>query len=152
ERRVGGAPGSVLRPSSFVWNYWLGTERQWRALVRAQIWLGALYLMLFTYVHLVVVSDLAMSLVPAWGSANMPPYQVVTSLEGGVAVALVALAAARRFGGLQRYVGRDTFHAAAKLLLALALLWFYLFWSELLTYWYGRTPDEQHLLELLMFG
>jgi hypothetical protein len=137
----------ILRSSFFV-----GTERQWRALARAQIWLGALYSMLFVYVHLVVVSDLAMSLVPAWGSANMPPYQVVSSLEGGVAAAIVALAVARRFGHLQRYVERDSFHAAAKILLTLALLWFYFFWSEFLTYWYGRTPDEQRLLELLVVG
>jgi len=33
-----------------------------------------------------------------------------------------------------------------------ALLWFYAWWSEFLTYWYGRTPREQWLLGLLMFG
>src|SRR5436190_2743687 len=70
----GGSEPAVRPPPSAVGLAWLGTDRQWRALVRAQIWLGALYLMLFTFVHLVVVSDLAMSLVPAWGSANMPPY------------------------------------------------------------------------------
>jgi Ni/Fe-hydrogenase subunit HybB-like protein len=46
----------------------------------------------------------------------------------------------------------QTFRASAKLLLALALLWFYFVWCELLTYWYGRTPDEQGLLGLFMFG
>jgi len=49
-------------------------------------------------------------------------------------------------------VPRETFHACARLLLALALLWFYFTWSELLTYWYGRTPQELELLTLLMFG
>ncbi len=42
--------------------------------------------------------------------------------------------------------------SCSKLLLALSLLWFYLIWCELLTYWYGRTPDEQSLLALFMFG
>jgi Ni/Fe-hydrogenase subunit HybB-like protein len=45
-----------------------------------------------------------------------------------------------------------TFHACAKLLLALSLLWFYFVWCELLTDWYGRTPDEQAILALFMFG
>src|SRR5207237_5746575 len=42
--------------------------------------------------------------------------------------------------------------AASKLLLALSLLWFYMWWAEFLTHWYGRTPQEQRLLALLDFG
>lgn len=137
----------VLRPSS-----WAGAERQWRVLERGQILLGALYLLLYAFVHLVVVSDLAVSLVPRWHSAIVPPYMVLTSLEGGVAFAVVALWAARRWGRLERYVDHSPFHAASKILLALCLLWFYFFWSEFLTFWYGRTPDEQRLLQLLYFG
>jgi Ni/Fe-hydrogenase subunit HybB-like protein len=40
----------------------------------------------------------------------------------------------------------------AKLLLALGLLWFYFVWCELLTDWYGATPDERSTLGLFMFG
>jgi hypothetical protein len=93
-------------------------------LERAQILLGACYCLVFAFVHLVVVSDLALSLVPRWASANMPAYQVVTSLEGGAAWCVVALWAARRFGHLERYVDRGPFHAAGKILLALGPLWF----------------------------
>ena len=48
--------------------------------------------------------------------------------------------------------GRQLTRTSAKLLLVLALLWFYFVWCELLTYWYGRMPDEQSLLSLFMFG
>ncbi len=131
---------------------WRGRQRQWQALSAGLTLLGATYALLFVFVQLLLISDMGMSLVPGWSSANMPPYHVVTSIEGGIALWIVTLAVARRAGRLEQYVHRDTFHAAAKLLLALALLWFYFFWAEFLTYWYGRTPNEQHLIDLLITG
>jgi molybdopterin-containing oxidoreductase family membrane subunit len=103
-------------------------------------------------VNLVVVSDLAISLVPGWRSAVIPPYHALSGLEAGVATTLLSLAGLRRFGRLQAYIGLDPFWGAAKLLLPLALLFFYFTWAELLTNWYGRTPEEQQLLTLFMFG
>lgn len=131
---------------------WRGTSRQWQSLTRGLGALGGLYLMLFAFVHLVVSSDLALSLVPAWNDADLPPYQIASSLEGGLATVILVLAALRHVGGLREYLPRDTFHATGKILLALSLFWFYFVWSELLTYWYGREPSEQLLLGLLMFG
>ena len=125
---------------------WSGAARQWRVLGAGVIALGAFYCMLAVFVHLLVSSDLALSLVPAWHSAVIPAYHVVSGFEAAVALVVVATAILRPEGHL------DTFHASAKLLLALALLWFYFVWCELLTYWYGRTPDEQSLLALFMFG
>jgi hypothetical protein len=129
---------------------WSGSLRRWDVVGLAAKALGALYALLFVYVNLLVSSDLAMSLVPYWSSAVIPPYHAVSAFEGGVAATILALAVARRLGGLERYVTRDQFHAAAKLLLALALLYFYFTWCELLTYWYGRRPEEVWLLGLLM--
>jgi hypothetical protein len=131
---------------------WTGTARRWRILSSGVVLLGALYLMLFTIVHLLVVSDLAISLVPGWKSAVIPPYHAVSGLQGGVATTVLVLAALRRFGGLDRSIGQAPFKAAAKILLAFSLIWFWFIWSELLTYWYGRTPEERWLLGLLMFG
>ena len=130
---------------------WVGTTRQWRALTRGLIVLGALYCLLLVFVHLLVASDLALSLVPGWHSAVIPAYQVVSGYEAAIALAVVALAVIR---WLDPSAGSrpDAFHSCAKLLLALGLLWFYFVWCELLTYWYGRTPDEQSLLGLFMFG
>ncbi|HLH24413.1 MAG TPA: hypothetical protein VK066_17970 [Chloroflexota bacterium] len=130
---------------------WTGTLRRWDVLDLGVKALGALYVLLWGFVNLVVSTDLAMSLVPGWQSAVIPPYHVVSAFEGGIATTILALAVARRWGGLERYVTRDQFHAAAKLLLSLALLFFYFTWCEFLTYWYGRQPREQWLLGLLMF-
>jgi hypothetical protein len=125
---------------------WSGATRQWRIVGKGVIALGAFYSMLAVFAHLLVSSDLALSLVPAWHSAVIPAYHVVSGFEAAVALVIVATAILRPQAHL------DTFHASAKLLLALALLWFYFVWCELLTYWYGRTPDEQSLLALFMFG
>jgi Ni/Fe-hydrogenase subunit HybB-like protein len=125
---------------------WSGASRQWRVLTTGLVAMGAFYTMLAVFVHLLVSSDLALSLVPGWHSAVIPAYHVVSGFEAAVALVIVATAMVRPEAHL------ETFHASAKLLLALALLWFYLVWCELLTYWYGRTPDEQGLLSLFMFG
>jgi hypothetical protein len=131
---------------------WRGDERQWRTLSAGLLALGALYLMLYTFVHLLVASDLALSLAPGWSSAVIPAYHAVTGLEGGVATTIVVMAALRRFGGQTELIGPAPFHACAKILLALALLYFYFLWSDFLTLWYGRMPSEQWVLALTMFG
>ncbi|MSQ23235.1 MAG: hypothetical protein EXR58_01590 [Chloroflexi bacterium] len=131
---------------------WPGTGRQWDVLTAGLVVLGAFYLMMLVFVHMYVVSDLGMSLVLGWRSAIIPPYHAVSGLQAGLATTLLVCGALRRFGGLRRYFGLDVFWGASKLLLGLSLLFFYFTWSELLTNWYGRTADEQFLLDLFMFG
>jgi molybdopterin-containing oxidoreductase family membrane subunit len=131
---------------------WRGAVGQWRVLSGGVVMLGALYFALFVFVHLLLTADLALSLVPGWGSAVLPPYHAVSGLQAGVAATVLALAALRRFGGLAEEIGVDPFRNASKLLLAFAPVVFYFLWSELLTFWYGRTPEERWLLALLMFG
>jgi hypothetical protein len=124
---------------------WQGTPTRWRVLTRGTIALGGLYILLAVFVHLLLVSDLAISLVPGWHSGVVPPYHVASGFEAAVALVVVGVAMAR---GLNERISRT----CAKLLLALALLWFYFVWCELLTDWYGATPDERSTLELFMFG
>jgi hypothetical protein len=131
---------------------WLGTGLQWNALTAGLVVLGAFYLMVFVFVHLYLVSDLAISLVPGWHSAIISTYHGVSSLQGGIATAILVGGALRHFGGLQRYIGRDVFWGASKLLLGTSLLFFYFTWAEFLTNWYGRTAEEVFLLDLLMWG
>jgi molybdopterin-containing oxidoreductase family membrane subunit len=158
-----GRAGRLTRPLALGWS---GTGRRWDVVARGIVLLGALYLVLYVFMHLLVSSDLALSLVPGWASANVPPYHAVSGLQAGLATAVLALAALRRWGGggaltpahsqgeREREARRDreAFGAAGKLLLAFGLLFFYFTWSELLTYWYGRKPEERELLRLLMFG
>lgn len=151
-----GALGLVLvgvssRPDRGLGGGWVGATRQWRVLERGVVLLGALYTVLYVFVQLLVGGDLVLGLVPGWQSAILPASQAVTGLQGGIAACVLAAALARRLGG-RELVDEGAFKAGGKLLLSFALLWFYFWWSELLTDWYGRTPQEQWQLALLMFG
>ena len=123
---------------------WRGTPRQWYVVGLGVRAVGALYALALVFTHLVVTSDLAMSLVPGWQSANFPAYHAVSGFQAGIASVVLGLAVVRA------RIPKSALHTCGKLLLALALLWFYFSWSEFLTYWYGRTPAEQDLIALLM--
>src|SRR5262245_40795593 len=121
---------------------WLGTPKRWSVLTTGLILLGAFYLALYAYVHIFMVADMAMSLVPGWKSAIYPAYQGVSGIQAGFATTLLTIAALRKWGGLRGYLQLPQFWGLAKLLLATSLLFFYFSWDEFVTYWYGRTPEE----------
>ena len=80
---VNALPELAARPRPpWLARQWRGTTRQWAVLSRALAILGSLYLLLLVFVHLVVASDLAVSLVPGWKSADMPPYQIASCSSG----------------------------------------------------------------------
>lgn len=144
---------STSRPGVRRWGKgWPGAQIQWNVLSAGLVVLSAFYLMVYVFVQTFIISDLAISLVPGWKSAIMSTYHGVTGLQGGIATTILVTGALRKFGGLERYIGRDVFWGASKLMLGLSLMFFYFTWAELLTNWYGRTPEERFLLDLLMFG
>jgi len=131
---------------------WAGTPRNWQIMTGGIVVLGAFYLMVYAYVHLYMSADMAMSLVPGWKSSIFPPYHAISGFQAGLALMMVTLGCFRRFGHLERYIGRDQFWGAAKLLLATSLLFFYFTWSEHLLPWYGRKPEEIFYLQLEFYG
>jgi hypothetical protein len=143
-----GDPGALTRWRALGWR---GTLRQWDVLRAGLALLGTLYFIGYVLVHLLFASDLGLSLIPRWNSAVMPVYHAVSGLQGGLALIVVAAAAVRRVLRAH-HLSDAAFHGAGRMLLAFALIWFWLVWSEFITYWYGRLPDEQWLLALLMFG
>jgi hypothetical protein len=131
---------------------WTGTPRQWEVLRTGLGIVGAFYFMFLIFVHFLVSTDFSLSMVPGWWSAIFPAQRALVGLQSAVAVTLVTLLAFRKLGGLERHIHVDQFWGLSKLLLALTLLWFYFWWSEFITVWYGRTPKEQNILQLFMFG
>ncbi len=131
---------------------WVGTPRQWKMLKSGANILGAFYLMTFVFVSTLFAMDLSETLVPGWKDAIYPAFHTMSGLQGAVASTLVAMAILRYFGGLRDYLHMEQFWALSKPLLATSLLWFYMWWATFITYWYGRTPAEQNVLQLLMFG
>jgi molybdopterin-containing oxidoreductase family membrane subunit len=131
---------------------WEGSVRDWTLLQPTLSLIGAAYLFVYAYVTMLITTDFNLGLIPGWRSAIYPTYFIVTSLQAGVALTLVTIALLRRFGGLGDYLRLDQFWALGKIELALSLLWFYFFWSEFMVIWYGRTPREIALLQILNFG
>ncbi len=131
---------------------WRGTRRQWYATQHQIAVMGGMYLAFFVFTEYLLTVDFSESLVPGYFSPGYPLYSVVTGLEGGAAATVVTAYLLRWLGGYGGYIGLNQFWSLAKIQLALGLFWFYLFWSEFIVQWYGRTPREQFVAELISFG
>ncbi len=130
----------------------IGTQGQWRSLRLRIGMLGTLYFLLLVFVNFLISSDFAISMVPGWRDAIFPMYHSLGSLQAGIASTIIAMWAARKWGGLDKYLGHDQFWALGKLLFAFSLLWFYFFISGFIVFWYGRTDTDTMVLDLLIRG
>jgi len=131
---------------------WRGTLRQWQVHRAALGVAGGLYFIAYVGGCIPFASDLVLSFVPGWKDSIFPAYYALSGLQAGLAAVVVTAFFLRTVGGYRRYIHVDQFWGAAKLLLALSLLWAYFHWSAFLTFWYGRTPTGQNLQVLLYFG
>ena len=125
---------------------WYGTKRQWEIQKAGIALLGAFYFMFLIYVHFIITTDYAQSMVPGWKDSIFPVLFSLTSFQTGLGVILVILYIMRRWGGYQEYIGISPFWSASKLLLAFTLLWAYHVFAFLITYWFGRLEVEQNIV------
>ncbi len=131
---------------------WVGTKRQWRALRAGIGVLGAFYFMFLVFAHTVVSFDFSQSLVPGQRDSILPTWQALGGIQSALAVVIVSAFVIRAAGGFKDYIGVNQFWSMAKLMLASSLLWIYFWWSGFIVLWYGRTPLQQNLLQLMWFG
>ena len=130
---------------------WRGTERDWKLQGATLAVLGAFYFMLLVLVHTLISLDFALSLVPGWKDSIFAPYHVLTGLQAAGGAVLVTIFLMRTLGGYREYIGLDPFWSLSKVLLGITLLWGYFWFSEFMTFWYGRDPTEQSVIKLVMF-
>ena len=147
--RAGGLRGALYSRLSLGW---VGTKRQWRALRAGMGVLGALYFMAIVWAHTVISFDLAQSLVPGMRDSVFPAWQALGGLQAALATVIVTSFVVRKIGPFRDYIGVNQFWSMAKLMLASSLLWMYFWWSGFIIYWYGKTPAQQDLLQLMWFG
>lgn len=132
-------------------SWWHGARRQWRVHRAGLFLLGVFYFMGFVLLQTMISSDLALSLVPGWRDSLFPASQTLSSLQAGVASVTLALFLWRR-AGLAPYLSWEPFWGLGRLLLVLSLLWFYFNWSSFIVMWYGRRPEEEMVLRLILTG
>ena len=130
--------------------HWYGTKRQWNTQKAGLALLGAFYFMILIFVHFVISSEYAQSLIPGWKDSIFPVIYSVTALQMSLGAILVILFIMRRWGGYEGYIGKSTFWSASKVLLGVTLLWVYHLFAFFITFWYGRTEVEQNIIKYLI--
>ncbi|MFB6344181.1 MAG: hypothetical protein ABEK50_00205 [bacterium] len=86
-----------------------------------------------------------MNLVPGWSPTIFGAYYLATSIQAGAALLLIAGLTFRVVFGLEDIVTKHHVDQLGKLMVALALFWFYFRFAEFLTVWYGEIPEEIHV-------
>src|SRR3972149_2588390 len=131
---------------------WQGTEKQKHRLERAIAVMAILVIPIAVSVHTVVSWVFAMTVQPMWHSTIFGPYFVVGAIFSGIAALIIALAIVRKVYGLEAYLKDVQFQNLGRLLLVMALLWFYFTFAEHLTTYYGQEPDEMRILLSKVYG
>ena len=131
---------------------WIGTTVQWRTLRMRIGMMGTLYFFTFVFVHFIISTDFAMSLVPGWRDAIFPMYHAISSIQAGLAVTVLGIWAARKYLGLDKYLHLDQFWSIGRLMFAFTLLWGYFFISAFIVFWYGRSGSDQMWIDYLILG
>ena len=129
---------------------WFGTKRQWNSQKAGLALLGAFYFMTLIFMHFVISSDYAQSLIPGWKDSIFPVIYTITSLQMSLGVILVVMFIMRRWGGYEGYIGKSMFWSASKVLLGITLLWVYHLFAFFITFWYGRLEIEQNIIKYLV--
>ncbi|MDP2935637.1 MAG: NrfD/PsrC family molybdoenzyme membrane anchor subunit [Dehalococcoidia bacterium] len=130
---------------------WRGSSRQWKLQALAGILLSAVILPVFVSVHSIVSWDFAVALVPAWHATIFAPYFVLGAIHSGVSAVVTLMALMRRFFHLEDYITPDHFDALGRLLIAVALGWFYFFFIDFIFGLYSRESAEVAVMELRLF-
>ncbi len=121
---------------------WIGTPEQERVLNRAINILMIMVIPIAVSVHTVISFIFAMTLQPGWHSTIFGPYFVVGAIHSGIAGLFLVMIVFRRVYHLENYIKQIHLYQLSRLMLAMAVLWFYFTFAEYLTGFYGREPVE----------
>ena len=129
---------------------WRGTQQQWHRLHLAMRVFTIVVIPRAVSVHTIVSWDFGMTLVEGWKSSVFGPYFVIGAIYSGIAALITVLILVRKSMGLEEYLTLRHFDRLGKVLLAVTVLWFYMFWAGFLTDWYGgnavaKLVQQEHL-------
>ncbi|MHB1343571.1 MAG: NrfD/PsrC family molybdoenzyme membrane anchor subunit [Thermoleophilia bacterium] len=118
---------------------WRGTQQQWHRLHVAMRVFTIVVIPIAVSVHTIVSWDFGVTLVEGWKSSVFGPYFVIGAIYSGIAALITVLILVRKSMGLDEYLTLRHFDRLGKVLLAVSVLWFYMFWAGFLTDWYGGS-------------
>ncbi len=119
-----------------------GSHNEWRRYHIASTIFAILIIPVAVSVHSIVGWDFAMAKVPGWHSTIFAPYFVTGAIFSGIAAVVIVMATLRKVFHLERVLTVVQFENLGKLLCTMSLLWGYFYFSDFLTVWYNRNPEE----------
>jgi Ni/Fe-hydrogenase subunit HybB-like protein len=131
---------------------WRGSQQQWHRLHVAMKILTVIVIPVAVSVHSIVSWDFAMTVQEYWNSTIFAPYFVLGAIYSGVAALITVLIILRRTMGLEHHLTVRHLDRMGKVLLAVAVIWFYLFFAHSLTLWYSGNPVEHEIERLHLVG
>ena len=152
---------AVMRDKSTGWKKriytllslgWHGSDKEWHHLHRALGIFMIVILPVAVSVHSIVSWDFAMSLVPLWHSTIFAPYFVAGAIYSGLALVVTLMWLLRWGLHLGDYLRPSQFDNLGKMLFMMSIIWFYFWFSDALTTWYGRLPTEFEALRQTILG
>lgn len=100
----------------------------------------------------IVAWDFEMTQLPRWWSPIYAPYHVESMIRAFLAFFIVALFMLRQRDALKRRINDYVFNYCAQIMLALTIIWTYLFFMQYLVMWYGNLPEEIVRFNRMMNG
>jgi Ni/Fe-hydrogenase subunit HybB-like protein len=131
---------------------WRGTQQEWHRLHLGMRVLTIVVIPVAVSVHSIVSWDFGMTIVEGWRSSVFAPYFVIGAIYSGIAALITVLVLVRRALKLEEYLTLRHLDRMGKVLLAVSVIWFYMFWAGFLTDWYSGNANARELQEMHMFG
>lgn len=103
----------------------------------------------FTYGSM-VAWDFEMTMIPGWHSASYGAYHFQSGFHMFLAAFTIFLYFIYRSGKLTNSFQPYIFNYMAQFMLAMTILWTYLYFTQYLIMWYGRIPEEMHRFNSMM--
>jgi molybdopterin-containing oxidoreductase family membrane subunit len=88
-----------------------------------------------------------MSLAPQWHTTVFGPYFVLGAIYSGMALVVTLTVVIRWAFNWEEYITPYHLDKLSKIMLTAAIVWFYLWFADYLTTWYGKLPDEKIVMD-----
>jgi len=98
-----------------------------------------------------VAWDFEMTMLPRWESASYAAYHFQSNFHMFLAFFTIFLFFINRSGRLVRPIEGYIFNYMAQFMLAMTILWTYLYFTQYLIMWYGRLPFEMGRYNAMMY-